>query len=286
MLANRELHVLLIEDTPGDARLIGTFLAHGNGGPFRLETVDCLSTAFDALASEPPDAILLDLGLPDSQGLDTLDRLRQQSGGTPIIVLTDLDDAATALPAIARGAQDCLPKGGFDEQLLVRTIRHAMERALAEETARASEELYRNLFEQANEAIVLIQSDVIRRINPRAVKILGYPGDRDTQGQALQRASRRGLLPTLPREGVHVLRGAQPLNGRQRSRGQMQRREHAALHVLGSFTRLYRHTAEDITRLVAVHDDQGTANFGSPSVGPLLGHALGMHLTPSEGTPA
>jgi PAS domain S-box-containing protein/putative nucleotidyltransferase with HDIG domain len=175
MLANREPHVLLIEDTPEDARLIGTLLADGNGGPFRLETVDRLSTALAVLESEPPDAILLDLGLPDSQGLDTLDRLRQQSGGTPIVVLTDFDDATTALPAIARGAQDCLPKGGFDEQLLVRTIRHAMERSLAEETAHASEELYRNLFEQANEAIVLMQKDVIRRINPRAVKILGYP---------------------------------------------------------------------------------------------------------------
>jgi hypothetical protein len=55
----------------------------------------------------------------------------------------------------------------------------------------------------------------------------------------------------------------------------MQQRAHAASCFPGSFARLYRHTVEDITRLIAVHDDQGTANFGSPSVGPLLGHAFG-----------
>lgn len=69
------------------------------------------------------------------------------------------------------------------------------------------------------------------------------------------------------------------MNGRQRNRSQMQQRAHAAPCCFpGSFTRLYRHTAEDITRLIAIHDDQGTANFGSPSVGPLLGHAFGKVL--------
>ncbi len=169
------LEILLVEDNPGDARLIQTYLGNGARGPFRLLTVDRLGHALEALGEGPHDAILLDLGLPDSQGLETLDRVTACCNGAPVIVLTGLNDEDLALQAIQRGAQDYLPKGGFDEELLARTIRYAVERSLAEESIRASEERYRNLFSQANEAVLVVQDEKILQANPKTEELFGKP---------------------------------------------------------------------------------------------------------------
>jgi PAS domain S-box-containing protein len=80
--------------------------------------------------------VLLDLGLPDSQGMETLTLARKASDNLPIVVLTGLDDERFALEAVRAGAQDYLVKGRFDSQLLVRTIRYAIERKRAEEEVR------------------------------------------------------------------------------------------------------------------------------------------------------
>jgi len=171
----RNLSVLLVEDNPGDARLIETYLGNGNHERFSLLCVSRVSEALQAIEEIAPDAILLDLGLPDSQGIETLDRVAACCDGTPVIVLTGLDDEELALKAIRRGAQDYLPKGGFDERLLVRTVRYAVERARSEEAVRRSEERYRSLFEQANEAALVVVDETIRAVNPKAEELLERP---------------------------------------------------------------------------------------------------------------
>jgi PAS domain S-box-containing protein/putative nucleotidyltransferase with HDIG domain len=177
MADTKLLSILLVEDNPGDARLIKTFLGNGHHTSFDLRTAGRLSDALDEINQDVPDAILLDLGLPDSQGLESIDRVVSRCEGTPIIVLTGLDDEETALGAIQRGAQDYLAKGGFDEELLVRTIRYAIERAAAEKSIRSSQERYRNLFEQANEAVLVISDYVIRAANPEAERLFGWSGE-------------------------------------------------------------------------------------------------------------
>ena len=135
--ADEELRLLLIEDNPGDATLFERHLTAARSGSFPPATVshtESLDDAVAALAAEPFDLVLLDLGLPDSSGLETLDRYSDAVAGiedrepVPVVVLTGLRDDATAIEAIERGAQDYLVKDDVDERILRRTIRYALER--------------------------------------------------------------------------------------------------------------------------------------------------------------
>ena len=123
------LKVLLIEDNPADARLIQEFLSEAMGGRFELTSVDRLSDGIEQVSKERIDVILLDLGLPDSQGLDSLERMHEQASETPIIVLTGLIDEDLGIDAVRRAAQDYLVKGELTPALLSRTIRYTVERS-------------------------------------------------------------------------------------------------------------------------------------------------------------
>jgi len=120
--------ILLIEDNPGDARLIELMLAEDPESPFRISCVDRLSRGLEFLTSEKPGLVLLDLSLPDSQGLDTFDKVYAHSPTVPIIVLTGNDDHIIALSAVKTGAQDYLIKGKLDRELLVRAMQYSIER--------------------------------------------------------------------------------------------------------------------------------------------------------------
>ena len=120
--------VLLIEDNPGDARLIELMLAEVPDSPFRLSCVDRLSLGLEALTAEKPGVVLLDLSLPDSHGLETFDKVYAHSPTVPIIVLTGNDDQMIALSAVKTGAQDYLIKGKLDRELLVRAMQYSIER--------------------------------------------------------------------------------------------------------------------------------------------------------------
>ena len=130
------MRALLVEDNPADARLIQEMLKAWPDGQVELQPVARLEAALKRLRQETFDLILLDLGLPDSQGLETLTRTAQAGGSSPIVVLTGRNDQAFALEALRAGAQDYLVKGHFDSDLLVRAIRYAVERRRAEEEVR------------------------------------------------------------------------------------------------------------------------------------------------------
>jgi diguanylate cyclase (GGDEF)-like protein len=120
--------VLLIEDNPGDARLIELMLSEDPDTPFRLSCVDRLSRGLEFLSSQKPGIVLLDLSLPDSHGLETFDKVFAHSPAVPIIVLTGNDDQMLALSAVKTGAQDYLVKGKLDRELLVRAMHYSIER--------------------------------------------------------------------------------------------------------------------------------------------------------------
>src|SRR5437868_13441205 len=125
-------NVLLIEDNPGDARLIREMLAEDPEAPFRLHFAERLSSGLELLSkvgeAGSPSLVLLDLSLPDSFGLETFAKVYAHSPGVPIIVLTGNDDQTVALSAVKGGAQDYLVKGRLDRELLLRSMQYSIER--------------------------------------------------------------------------------------------------------------------------------------------------------------
>ena len=153
-----EIRVLLIEDNPVDAAVIRSYLETAVDLSTRLEHVCGLSAGLNQLAANRFDVILLDLGLPESIGLETLGFVQPQSGNVPIVVLTGLDEDEIAVEAVQMGADDYLTKNRLDSHLLIRAIRYAIERARrrrAEEALADSEETFRVLFESSRDAIMV-----------------------------------------------------------------------------------------------------------------------------------
>ena len=153
------IQVLLIEDSPDAARLIHKLLQAVQNTPFNIEHVERLATGLERLRANPIDAVLLDLTLPDSMGLETLNRVCAHVPNLPIVVLTSLDDEAIAIEAVRQGAQDYLIKGQADGELLARALRYAIERKRAEEALAKSEARYRSLVETAGAGIATIDLD-------------------------------------------------------------------------------------------------------------------------------
>ncbi|MFA5353587.1 MAG: response regulator [Thermodesulfovibrionales bacterium] len=140
-MADETIKVLLIEDNPGDVYIIREMLAEA-GEEIFLEDLPRLSSALKRIEEGGIDLIISDLGLPDSQGIDTVKQLIVQAEETPIVVLTGLADDATGVRAVKEGAQDYLVKGRIDGYSLTRTIRYAIERKRLE---REREQLIREL---------------------------------------------------------------------------------------------------------------------------------------------
>ncbi|MGH2459037.1 MAG: ATP-binding protein [Chloroflexota bacterium] len=147
--------VLLVEDNPGDARLIGEMLVEAQDTSLRLEWVDRLSRGEDRIAAGGVSAVLLDLSLPDSQGLETFRTLHARASGLPIVVLTGLDDEALGLQAIREGAQDYLVKGQVGGHRLIRALRYGIERNRQEEAQRFLAEASRTLASSLDTAATL-----------------------------------------------------------------------------------------------------------------------------------
>lgn len=127
------MRILLIEDNEDDACLIRETLAEREEGGDDLECATRLSQGLIRLAEGKIDVVLLDLSLPDSQGIGTFDKVHALVQYIPVVVLTGLDDKETAVQAMRRGAQDYLVKSGLDGDMLVRALRYAIERKRAEE---------------------------------------------------------------------------------------------------------------------------------------------------------
>ncbi len=138
------IHILLVEDNPGDARLLHETLREAGDESFDMYHAETLAEAIDQLGGPVCcEVVLLDLSLPDCQGLETIRRVEAAAPAVPIVVLTGHADESLGLEALRIGAQDYLVKGQTDGRLLVRAIRYALERkrvqeALAQEHARVT----------------------------------------------------------------------------------------------------------------------------------------------------
>ncbi len=158
-MKNLHINVLAIEDNPDDAELIRRMLVKAREPSFTFVQAPRLSVGLQALREGSFDIVLLDLGLPDSQGMDSVLKIRMQSPTIPIIVFTGINDDEVALKALHLDVQDYLTKGQIDHNLLVRSIRYAIERRRAVEALRNSEARFRRLSESGIIGIVYFDAD-------------------------------------------------------------------------------------------------------------------------------
>jgi len=172
----RATTVLLIEDNPGDADLVRERLDGETSVPFHVIWADTLEAGRERLAQGGNDLILLDLSLPDSQGIDTFRTIRGLAPQLPIVILTGLDDQKLAFQTLHEGGQDFLVKGQASPQLLEKIIRYAMERKQAQAALLRSEERYRVLFETIPHPICVFskQMGAFLAVNQAALDHYGY----------------------------------------------------------------------------------------------------------------
>jgi diguanylate cyclase (GGDEF)-like protein len=127
-MQNRSIYILLVEDNPADARLIQELVAEAKSANIEFKIASTLKEGLEKFNASTYDAVLLDLSLPDSTGMDTFHALRSEVASTPILLLTGLKDEELAIQAVREGAQDYLVKGQVEGALLVRAVNYAIER--------------------------------------------------------------------------------------------------------------------------------------------------------------
>ena len=157
------LNILLVEDNPGDVYIIKDQLKNSQKN-YIITHSSSLNDALKILSEKDFDAVLLDLGLPDSFGLETLERIKVSSVKSPIIVLTGLDDEDIALKSLKEGAQDYLVKGKLDAENIGRTIRYGIERKKIQDALKLSEKRYRELNEELEQK-VLARTQELSKVN-------------------------------------------------------------------------------------------------------------------------
>jgi PAS domain S-box-containing protein/putative nucleotidyltransferase with HDIG domain len=167
--------VLIVEDNEEHANLFSLYLERSQTHKFSVTKTARLAAAIEEIAENSYDVILLDLTLPESQGLNTFYQLHTRSDNIPIVVLSGLDDELAAIEAVRGGAQDYLVKGHADQQLIIRSIRYALERKKSAEDLRLSEERFRSMIENSSDLIALIDREKrYSYVSPSYEKIIGY----------------------------------------------------------------------------------------------------------------
>lgn len=150
------IRILLVEDSPSDARLLQNMVSRSGGVGWEIIRVERLSEAIATCTARAVDVVLLDLSLPDSDGLETVVEFHAAVPELPIVVLTGVDDEEIGLQAVACGAQDYLVKAQLVPEVLARVLRYAIERGQILRQLQESERRFRGIFDQTFQAIWLL----------------------------------------------------------------------------------------------------------------------------------
>ena len=175
MESKEVIKILFVEDNPGDVVIIKEMIKEIEGIHFEVTTADNLEDGVKHLINEDFDILLLDLNLPDSEGIETFNIINQNALDLPVIILTGLSDEEFAISSVGKGAQDYLVKGQTDSQLLAKSIKYSIERKHIEKELRSSEEKYRLMVEKIQSGVFLINSEnKLKYVNESMAKMLGY----------------------------------------------------------------------------------------------------------------
>jgi PAS domain S-box-containing protein len=167
------LKILLVEDNPGDARLIKEMLRETGIYGFEILNVLNLVQAIECLTKNKLDIILLDLNLPDSFGIPTVEKINERFPDLPIVVLTGLGDEMVGEEALQCGAQDYLNKSDIDNRILLRTIRYSIERKKIWKGLKESEQRFRTMIEKNSDGIIITDKQgIVLFVNPTAEILL------------------------------------------------------------------------------------------------------------------
>ncbi|MBP8950831.1 MAG: response regulator [Armatimonadetes bacterium] len=182
------VNLLLIEDDPDDAFLLEKMLSDAAKGEFALSHVTRLAQGLEHLNAQGADVVLLDLSLPDSQGLETFQEVHQLHDGVPVVVLTGLDDHTVALRAVQEGAQDYLVKGEVDGHALVRSLRYAIERQRSTyyQAVLAERERFDAAISQMSDGIAVTDSRWRITSTNRAARLLINLPEQGWEGRSLE----------------------------------------------------------------------------------------------------
>jgi diguanylate cyclase (GGDEF)-like protein/PAS domain S-box-containing protein len=176
MTRKSAMALLLVEDNPGDVRLLREMLDEQDADRIDLINVTSMNQAEVHLTGNLVDIILLDLGLPDAQGLEAIRRAHAAAPRIPLVVLTGLDDELLAAQSLQEGAQDYLIKGQIETRSLRRSLRYSIERKILEEALFAEKERALVTLNSIGEAVVCTDIDGnITFLNLVAEKMTGWP---------------------------------------------------------------------------------------------------------------
>lgn len=171
---NKPIKVLLVEDNLAHARAIGEGLCANLHDRFDLMCAERLGSGLEILARGGIDLLLLDLNLPDSNGLSTFERFHRAAPQVPIVIMTGVDDPTLGQHAVGAGAKDVLVKGQIEPSLLARVIQHIVEKQRLEAVSRVSSRGYGSVFDHALEAMILVDDQArCLAANTAAANLLG-----------------------------------------------------------------------------------------------------------------
>lgn len=282
------VRVLLVEDDPDDSLLIQEMLAQVAEARFHLECSPRLSTALQSLEQSHFDVLLLDLSLPDAQGLEAFSTLHRQAPEVPVVVLTGLEDAETGLRAVQEGAQDYLFKGHVDSFLLSRSLRYAIERhellTDVREKARLlekSEARSRKLIQENADGVVIIdRKGTIQFANPAAGALFRRPPEELIGEYAGIPLAPEGPAPLdIPHgdgePGAVEMEVAEiEWEGEAAYLASLRDvREERRIKALQRSEQYFRSLIENALDVIAVLNEDTTIRYVSPSVQQVLGYA-------------
>lgn len=170
------ISILLVEDDPIDTRLLLQLLDHADVCAYEVQAVASAEEAEAALAERSPDVVLLDLSLPDCDGLDSVDRILAAAPGTPVVVLTGRDDYALGLRSIEAGAQDFLVKGETKGNAILRCAQWAVARAHGR-SGISTADRWGRVSESAMGMAIVDAALTIQLANPAFAELAGRPPD-------------------------------------------------------------------------------------------------------------